>query len=111
MSLSDVLASVMSDSVEVEVRLSTTAAPEELWTYWLELAEVSKTAGELMIAIGQQWKDATDVVLERQLWTEYQSAARQYDVLSAWKDVVHSAYVFMTEGDVIALENGTPTPF
>jgi hypothetical protein len=112
MSLSDVLSATGRSMGEVNVSLSTTSSPEELWAYWEDLNEVRRAAADLMKAMGSRWEAVPDSLLKDRLWTEFRSACREYNVIAAWQQVIHATYVFMTEGAAFGLlDDGAPTPF
>lgn len=73
---------------ELDVGITTNATAEELWQRWLELCVLSREAGKTMVATGEQGTS----------WDEYERCSREYYVLSAWTNVVYSAYVFLTYG-------------
>ena len=112
MSLSDVLSASGRSTGEVNVSLTTTSSPEELWAYWRDLNDVRETAGDLMNAMGKQWEAAQDSELKERLWAEFRSACREYNVIAAWQQVIHATYVFMTDGTHLGpFDDGAPTPF
>jgi hypothetical protein len=89
-----------------ELSVSTTAAPDELWRRWLYLCELVEKAGWHMTEVGQRWKETTDPVAKDRIWAEYEAGAREFRVLTSWKDVFYAAFVFSIDGaDCTALDD------
>ena len=94
------------DDEPLEVSLSTTAAPEELWARWLYLREVAEKVGARMTEAGQRWKETTDPAVKDGMWAEYEAQTREFRVVTSWKDLFYVAYIFATDGaDCAALDD------
>jgi hypothetical protein len=73
----------------------------QLHDRWLELfrrrGEIAKESAELF----RQWKaveDTFELAEADRLWRQYMVLERDYRVLSAWTDLLHTAWVFTTDG-------------
>lgn len=71
---------------------------EELYQQWRRLSALRRTVGQNSDAIGKHWQTVTDPVERAKVWQNYEQACREYDVVSAWTELVHSFYVFATQG-------------
>ena len=91
-----------SELPELGLSLQTTASVDELRTTWHYLGELVEKTGADMTGTGQRWKDATDVFVKNDLWMQYEVVAREYRVVSCWRDVFYAAYIFATDGAACA---------
>jgi hypothetical protein len=79
--------------------LSVTDIPsEELFDTWQDLLALRMRADAYITAMRARFDKATDLVERERLWARLEVLWPSYQVLSAWTDVVHAAYVFATEG-------------
>jgi hypothetical protein len=94
------------DDEPMEVSLTTTATPDELWARWQFLRELTDKADAQISAIGQRWKETTDPVARDRMWVEYEAQTREFRVLAAWKELFYTAFIFSTDGaDCAALDD------
>jgi hypothetical protein len=85
----------------VDLRIADGVKATQLHDKWLELfrrrGEIAKESAELF----RQWKaieDTFELAEADRLWRQYMVVQRDYRVLSAWTDLLHSAWVFTTDG-------------
>ena len=85
----------------VDVRVADAVSSIQLHDLWLQLfrrrSEMVKVSG----ALWRQWKaaEAMDASARAdRLWKQYAAFQSDYRVLSAWTDLLHTAWVFSTEG-------------
>ena len=79
--------------------LSVTDIPsEELFDTWQDLLALRMRADAHLTEMRARFDKATDVADRERLWARLEVLWPSYQVLSAWTDVVHAAYVFATEG-------------
>ena len=89
------------ESTAVDVHITEGVSSIQLHDLWLVLfrrrSEMVKVSG----ALWRQWKAAetrgASARAER-LWKQYAAFQSDYRVLSAWTDLLHTAWVFSTEG-------------
>jgi hypothetical protein len=70
---------------------------------WLRLFRLCSAVGEAAGVMFREWKDATpdgtrESAESARLWREYSVFQSEYRVLCAWRDVLHAAWVFSTDG-------------
>lgn len=70
----------------------------ELHDRWLQLFHLRNEAHKLAAAMWLEWKNTTEPVKANRLWKEYSAFQSDYRVLAAWTDLVHTAWVFATDG-------------
>jgi hypothetical protein len=71
----------------------------ELHDTWLQLFRRRNEAAKTAAGMWQQWKDAPDGSAQAdRLWVQYSAFQSEYRVLAAWTDLVHTAWVFATDG-------------
>ena len=94
------------DSMTVDLRIAESVGSIQLHDMWLQLfrrrSEMVKVSG----ALWRQWKAAESVgssVRADRLWKQYCAFQSEYRVLSAWTDLLHTAWVFSTEGRTCSL--------
>ena len=85
----------------VDLRIADGVSSPQLHDMWLQLfrrrSEMEKISG----ALWRQWKaaEATGASARAdRLWRQYSAFQSEYRVLSAWTDLLHTAWVFSTEG-------------
>ena len=79
--------------------LSVTDIPsEELFDTWQCLLALRMRADAHLAELRARFDKATTVADRERLWARLEVLWPSYQVLSAWTDVVHAAYVFATEG-------------
>ena len=92
----------MTDMIDegepLELSLATTGSADELWSRSQYLSELVELAGDYMNESGQLWKQTTDPVARDRIWANYEAVAREYRVLTSWRDVFYAAFVFATDG-------------
>jgi hypothetical protein len=93
----------MSNSIGIHLCVDHGITSTQLHDEWLRLfhasTEAARTAGEMW----QEWKNATanektESPETRRLWAQYSAFQSDYRVLTAWRDLVHTAWVFSTDG-------------
>ena len=93
----------MSNSIGVHLCVDHGITSTQLHDEWLRLfhasTEAARTAGEMW----QEWKNSTanektESSETRRLWAQYSAFQSDYRVLTAWRDLVHTAWVFSTDG-------------
>jgi hypothetical protein len=94
------------DGMTVDLRIADGVSSIELHDLWLQLfrrrSEMVKVSG----ALWKQWKAAEAAggsARADRLWKQYCAFQSDYRVLSAWTDLLHTAWVFSTEGRKSAL--------
>ena len=81
------------------LEVSVTDIPsEELFDTWQELLRLRVRADAYLAEVRARFDKATNLVERERLWARLEVLWPSYQVLSAWTDVVHAAYVFATEG-------------
>ena len=71
---------------------------EELFDTWQVLVRLRVRADAYITEVRARFDKATNLVERERLWARLEVLWPSYQVLSAWTDVVHAAYVFATEG-------------
>ena len=71
---------------------------EELFDTWQALLALRMRADAYITDVRARFEMATSLVERERLWTRLEVLWPSYQVLSAWTDVTHAAYVFATEG-------------
>src|ERR671928_1789138 len=94
------------ESIMVDLRIADGVSSIQLHDLWLALfrrrSEMVKVSG----ALWRQWKAAEAMGASARadrLWKQYAAFQSDYRVLSAWTDLLHTAWVFSTEGRRSAL--------
>jgi hypothetical protein len=94
------------DGMTVDLRITEGVSSVQLHDLWLQLfrrrSEMVKVSG----ALWKQWKAAEATggsARADRLWKQYCAFQSDYRVLSAWTDLLHTAWVFFTEGRKSAL--------
>jgi hypothetical protein len=86
-----------SFGVDLQVVEGVTA--EQLHDKWLRLFHLRNKAAKSAARLWQRWRSTTEGSAESdRLWSEYSAFQSDYRVLAAWTDLVHSAWVFATDG-------------
>jgi hypothetical protein len=81
------------------LEVSVTDIPsEELFDTWQQLLRLRVRADAYISQVRARFDQATNPVERERLWARLEVLWPSYQVLSAWTDVVHAAYVFATEG-------------
>ena len=79
--------------------LSVTDIPsEELFDTWQCLLALRMRADAYLAELRGRVDRAPNLIERQRLWSRVEVLWPSYQVLSAWTDVVHAAYVFATEG-------------
>ena len=71
---------------------------EDLFDTWQGLLALRMRADAYITEMRARFEKATNVADRERLWARLEVLWPSYQVLSAWTDVVHAAYVFATEG-------------
>jgi hypothetical protein len=89
------------ENMTVDVHIADGVSPIQLHDLWLQLfrrrSEMVKVSG----ALWRQWKVAEasgGSARADRLWKQYVAFQSDYRVLCAWTDLLHTAWVFSTEG-------------
>jgi hypothetical protein len=89
------------ENVIVDLQVAEGVSSTQLHDMWLQLfrrrSEMVKVSG----ALWTQWKNAEATGVSARadrLWKQYAAFQSDYRVLSAWTDLMHTAWVFSTEG-------------
>ena len=73
------------------------------------LPEVSGDASQIVVHVDKG--TVTDPAVKDRIWVDYETACREYRVLSSWKDVFYAAFIFATDGAFCAaLDDGFDPP-
>jgi hypothetical protein len=91
--------SIIGVHLRVEHGISSTQLHDE----WLRLFRASTEAEKVAARMWQEWKTATtsertESPETRRLWAQYSAFQSDYRVLTAWRDLLHTAWVFATDG-------------
>ncbi|MDQ3885659.1 MAG: hypothetical protein M3308_01250 [Actinomycetota bacterium] len=70
---------------------------DELFEEWKRLRALCTSTYAVLDAKVQQWRAATGRAKE-QFWAEYAALSADHDVLSAWTEAYHCAWVFARHG-------------
>ena len=76
----------------------TDISSEELFDTWQDLLALRMRADAHLTELRARFDKATTVADRERLWARLEVLWPSYQVLSAWTDVVHAAYVFAAEG-------------
>jgi hypothetical protein len=71
---------------------------EELFDTWQALLALRAQADDYLAEMRGLFDKATNLVERERLWQRLELLWPNYQVLSAWADLTHAAYVFATEG-------------
>ena len=71
---------------------------EELFDTWQDLLVLRIRADAYITEMRARFEKADGLADRERLWARLEVLWPSYQVLSAWTDVVHAAYVFATEG-------------
>jgi hypothetical protein len=85
----------------VDLRVAEGVSPLQLHEMWLALFRRRREMAESSSVLFHRWKNAEDVgeeALAHRLWRQYSAFQADFRVLCAWTDLVHTAWVFSTEG-------------
>jgi hypothetical protein len=81
------------------LEVSVTDIPSaELFDTWQDLLALRMRADAYITEMRARFDEATSLTERDRLWARLEVLWPSYQVLSAWTDVVHAAYVFATEG-------------
>jgi hypothetical protein len=87
----------------VELRVDYGVTSTQLHDEWLRLFHASNEAAKVAGRMWQEWKTATadgrrESPETRRLWAQYRAFQSDWRVLTAWRDLFHTAWVFATDG-------------
>ena len=90
-------------SIGVDLRVDDGITSTQLHDEWLRLFHASNEAARTAGKMWQEWNNATvnekiESPETRRLWAQYSAFQSDYRVLTAWRDLLHSAWVFSTDG-------------
>ena len=90
-------------NIGVELRVDHGITSTQLHDEWLRLFHASSEAAKVAGRMWQEWKTATaddrhESPETRRLWAQYCAFQSDYRVLMAWRDLLHTAWVFSTDG-------------
>jgi hypothetical protein len=90
-------------TIGVHLRVDNGITSTQLHDEWLRLFRAGTEAEKVAARMWQEWKNATaNEKLEspesRRLWAQYSAFQADYRVLTAWRDLLHTAWVFSTDG-------------
>jgi hypothetical protein len=81
------------------LEVSVTDIPSaELFDTWQDLLALRMRADAYITEMRARFDEATSLTERDRFWARLEVLWPSYQVLSAWTDVVHAAYVFATEG-------------
>lgn len=89
--------------IGVRLRVDHGTTSTQLHDEWLRLFHASNAAAKVAGEMWQEWKNATafgehESPETRRLWAQYSAFQSDYRVLTAWRDLLHTAWVFSTDG-------------
>jgi hypothetical protein len=88
--------------MDLELEMATSASADELWDRWMVLKEARTQLGRISTTKSDQWQKAVESGASPEivsaLWSDYQGMWREFQVLSAWTELIYAAWVFRTEG-------------
>jgi hypothetical protein len=90
-------------TIGVHLRVNHDMTSTQLHDEWLRLFRASSEAEKVAARMWQEWKNATanektESPESRRLWAQYSAFQSDYRVLTAWRDLLHTAWVFSTDG-------------
>jgi hypothetical protein len=90
-------------NIGVHLRVDQGITSTQLHDEWLRLFHASNEAAKAAGQMWQEWKNATgndrqESPETRRLWAQYSALQSDYRVLTAWRDLLHTAWVFSTDG-------------
>ena len=88
----------MSNNMGVHLRVDHGITSTQLHDEWLRLFHASNEAARAAGQMWQEWKNATTVDDDKRLWAQYCAFQSDWRVLTAWRDLLHTAWVFSTDG-------------
>ncbi len=93
----------MSNNIGVHLRVDHGITSTQLHDEWLRLFHASNEAAKVAGQMWQEWKNTTadgrrESPETRQLWAQYCASQSDWRVLTAWRDLLHTAWVFSTDG-------------
>ena len=94
------------DGMTVDLRIAEGVSSVQLHDMWLQLFRRRSEMVKISGALWKQWKTAEATggsARADRLWKQYCAFQSDYRVLSAWTDLLHTAWVFSTEGRKSAL--------
>jgi hypothetical protein len=81
------------------LQLSATGmSPDELFTEWMAYQNLCGEVGEIIESMWAGWQKETNPALRDRLNAELDDVRPHYEVLRAWTELFHSAWVFSTYG-------------
>jgi hypothetical protein len=98
-------------AIGVHLRVDDGITSTQLHDEWLRLLRASNEAAKAAARMWQEWKNATanektESPESRRLWAQYSAFQADYRVLTAWRDLLHTAWVFATDGRECRLLTG-----
>jgi hypothetical protein len=86
-------------SIGVELQVAEGVTASQLHDEWLRLFHRRNKAAKSAERLWQRWRSTVEGSAESdRLWSEYSAFQSEYRVLAAWTNVMHSAWVFATDG-------------
>jgi hypothetical protein len=90
-------------NVGVHLRIDHGITSTQLHDEWLRLFHASSEAAKVAGQMWQEWKNTTadgrrESPEARRLWVQYSAFQSDWRVLTAWRDLLHTAWVFSTDG-------------
>ena len=90
-------------TIGVHLRVEDGISSTQLHDEWLRLFRASAEAEKVAARMWQEWKNAsahekTESPETRRLWAQYSAFQSDYRVLTAWRDLLHTAWVFSSDG-------------
>lgn len=90
-------------NIGVHLRVDDGVTSTQLHDEWLRLFHASNEAAKVAGKMWQEWNAATgnekiESPETRRLWAQYSAFQSDYRVLTAWRDLLHTAWVFSTDG-------------
>jgi hypothetical protein len=70
----------------------------ELFAQWREYAACRDEVAATIMTMADRWHKETDPVVRDRLGVELDEVRPHFEVLCAWTDVFHTAWVFSTQG-------------
>ena len=89
------------ESMAVDLHIADGVSSIQLHDLWLQLFRRRSEMVKVSSALWRQWKAAEasgGSARADRLWKQYAAFQSDYRVLSAWTDLLHTAWVFSTEG-------------